>query len=280
MTCSLATFHESDGATIASADEQATLPASNLLLRTPFDRWRTLAASGQVTITYGAAFAVSQIVMLYTNATAACTIRVRAGTNTTTVTSAPDFDSGTLAHRPGSRDWSSFARNHFLLDLSASITKACWRIDVNQVSGATYYEAGRIGLLSPWRPSRGVDWGDRFSPVDLTTRRRSRNGTGHVVRGGLYREVELSLATQTESEFMVTAGDLRRRVESRVPLFYAKAPRALSLGAASTGGVTMYTDDDLMDQAVYAYLAAPFYTLSERAQLRRMRVQLEEVVHP
>jgi hypothetical protein len=279
MTCTLAAFNLSDGATVNNATEEPTLLASNLLTRPPFDRWRTLAATGNVTLDYGGDLDVSQIVLLYTNATAACTVRVRAAPSVP-VASFATFDTGTLDHQPGSRDWSSWSRTHFLLDLGSVVSERYWRFDVDQVSGATYYEAGRVGLLLPWRPSRGVDLDDRIQAVDDTYLRRSRNGTAHPVAGGLYRECELSLATLTPSEFVATAGDLGRLVRGRVPLLYAKNPRSLSLGTSSVGSVAMYTDSDLMDQCIYGYQAELWYPNTAQRQLRRMRVSLSEVVHP
>ena len=170
MTCSLATFHDSDKMIVFSADEVSTLPATNLLKRTTFDRWRTPSVTGQVTFT-NLSWAVSQIVLLYANATTTGIVRVRAGTNTTTVTSAPNFDSGSIDHQPGARDWTTWPRTHFLLDLSVAVTRPVWRIDINQGSG--FYESARVGLLNPYRPSRGIDWGDRIVPIDGGRRRRS-----------------------------------------------------------------------------------------------------------
>jgi len=281
MTCSIATFHLSDAIVVNSSDQVATLPTTNALKRMPFDRWRTTGASGQATFTSVPA-SVSQIALLYANATAACTVRVRAGTNTTTVTSAPSFDSGTLDHQPGARDWSTWARTHFLLDLSVAVTQPVWRIDVNQVSGATFYESGRVGFLSPYRPSRGIDWGDRIVPIDATRRRRSRNGTAHPVYAGIHREAELRLTVTAanEAEFLATLGDLRRRVVGRVPLLYVKRPRAVTIGAPTIGSGLMYGDDDLMDHLIYGYLREQPYPENDERQVQRMRLAIEEVVHP
>lgn len=279
MTCSLAAFAPGDESLVFTADELSTLPASNLFKRMPFDRWRTPSASGQVTFS-NVPNDISQIVLLYTNATAACTVRVRAADTVFLVTAAPNFDSGTIDHQPGSRDWSTWGRTHFVLDLSVAVSRAAWRIDVNQVSGATYYEAGRVGFLNPYRPSRGIDWGDRIIPIDDSRRRRSRNGTAHSVPAGLHREVELRLTTVTESEFLVTAGDMRRRVESRIPMLYCKRPRAVAIGAPAVGSGTMYRDDDVMDDVIYGYLRDLPYQENDERQVRRMRVALEEVVHP
>lgn len=280
MTISLGSFYLSDGATVAEADEEATLPAANLLIATPFDRWRTLAATGHITFTYSPALSVSQVVLLYTNATASATWRVRAGTNTTTVTSEPSFDSDWISHQPGARDWSTWARTHALLDLGSAHSALAWRIDVDQVSGATYYEAGRVGFLDPVRSTRGLDWGDEIVPVDTSPTRRSRNGTVHVAAAGLYREVELALASTSATEFLETFGDLRRRVEHRAPIVYAKSPRADSLGNSPVGSIAMYTDDDIMDHLIYSVLSEPLYATNRERTVQRLRLRLSEVVHP
>jgi len=277
MTCSLATFHASDAMTVASADQVSTLPATNLFKRTVFDRWRTPSNPSQATFS-NLLGAVSQIVLLYSNATTVGTVRVRAGTNTTTVTSAPDFDSGAIDHQPGARDWSTWPRTHFLLDLSVPVAKTTWRIDINQGTGA--YEAARVGFLNPYRPSRGINWGDRIVQISGGRLRRSRNGTAHPVAGGKWREVELALTTESEAEFLVTHGDLRRRVEDRIPFLYCKRPRAVAIGAPVIGTGTMYRDDDLMDDLIYGYhRELPFPENDERF-VRRMRIAIEELVHP
>jgi len=277
MTCSLATFHASDAVTVFSADQVSTLPATNLLKRTVFDRWRTPGTTGQVTFS-NVSGTVSQIVLLYANATAVGTVRVRAGTNTTTVTSAPNFDSGALDHQPGTRDWSTWPRTHFLLDLSQSVTRPVWRIDINQGTGS--YEAARVGLLDPYRPSRGIDWGDRIIPISGSRLRRSRNGTAHPVTGGIWREAELVLTSETEAEFLASYGDLRRRVEARIPLLYCKRPRAVEIGAPVVGGGLMYRDDNLMDDLIYGYHRDLAYPENDERTVRRLRLSIDEAVHP
>lgn len=281
MTCSLGSF-DHDDATISSTADVPTLPYENLLTRPPYEVYRGDSGTSAFGALYwgGASFPVTQFGLLYTNGTDGMDIRIRAGSNPSTVTSAPAFDSGTFSFNPGSRDWSTFGRTHFLLDLGSTVTQGCWRFDVTINGEAPYFQAGRVVIGNPWRPTRGIDFGDRIESVDTAQRRRSRNATLHSVPGGVYREVELTIASFDEQEFLATAGDLRRRVAGGVPLLYCKNPRGLSLGNSPTGGIAMYTDPDLMDHCLYAIAAEQWYPNNLQRTVYRMRISLAEVVHP
>lgn len=278
----LGTFAASDAGQILSADQVSTLPASNLFRRQVYDRWRTPAASGYALfdlVTPG--FPVRAVWLGYTNATAAATIRVRASANFVTITSAPAFDTGVIAHRPGSRDWSGWGRTHCLLMFSASVPYRYWRIDVNQVSGASYYEAGRVYFGTPWRPSRGIDFGDAMQPFEASQRRRARSGAAHAFPGGRYRVGTFRLSGLPLAELQRTMGDLERSVRGTTPLLYLRDPENLTIGLPTVGGgVYLKTDADLMDNCAYGYLSEPPFPVNEGPDFYRANWSVEEVEHP
>lgn len=254
----------SDDATITTGSEASGLPASNLLTSQPGDKWRaTDLNNAYVVLDLGSALEFDLIWLGYTNASSAAQWRVRAAATEAGLTSAPDYDSGTVGFWPqtGLGDWSF---THGFIHLSTSETRRWVRIDVSDTgNGDGYFQAGRLYLSKGWQPATNVSFGFAVGFVDLGEKGRAGGGQLYAVDRELPRIWQATLGFMTETEAHDNLFDLIRRRRSSRDVLVIKDPAA---------------SDHVMENMVYGLMAQPRPAVHRAFGIFENRFEVEEML--
>lgn len=199
----LATPVLSDAASLVASDELASLPVLNLQDPQPSSVWRTGALGGvYLEIDLGEVRTVNLLALLFSNLGPAARWQVRAAATASGLTSAPNYDSGSVAVWPASSDLTAHGYANAVLWLGEQPqSQRWWRIDLEDAGNSDgYLEAGRLYIADAWQPSMNVQPGYSAGFVDETVQKVSAAGTLHAVARKPRRQGRFTLSFFDEAE--------------------------------------------------------------------------------
>lgn len=212
----------SDAALLSAAIDVSSMPPSNLLTMQPYEVWRTLTpAAASLVFDLQSAQTINLVALLFTNASATATWRIRGATSEANLTAAPGYDSGALTIWPVGVPGAglSIRRTVDAIKFLAAAggpgaqTFRWWRIDIADAANPSgWFQAGRVYIAAANQPQRNLAYGWGIRPVAPALRRRSAGGQLHVVsgaRGG--RVLRFELRWMTEAEAMGWLFDLAQQ---------------------------------------------------------------------
>lgn len=201
--------HLSDLGTLVVSSEVPGMEGSNLLSKQPFNKWRTQDLSGiYLTMDKGSAQAVGLVFLGFTNATSAGQARVRGADSEANLTAAPTYDSGLVDIWLKTDLDDRGLPYHFLHILPTTQTLRWWRIDITDAANADgYFEAGRLYIVNPWQPSRGIQFAYQPpGPVPRSEQQESIGGNTFVTvrEAGEYSEFSFRFSDLTAEKTEVS----------------------------------------------------------------------------
>ena len=191
----------SDAATsITSSGETSAGPVENLRRMQPTDVWQSTTLSPYIEVDLGVITQINLVALLFVNATAAATMRVRTANTQAGLTSpSPGYDSGAFAFKTS--DDVNGDDGHGLAWIPASVMNQWVRIDISDASNPDgSIMAGRLYVASALQTTYNYDYGaadgfDDNSTIDDT------DGGQLIPNDGTNRVVfEFTLNTADETE--------------------------------------------------------------------------------
>lgn len=192
-------------------DQDTATPASNLLKLQPTDIWKTTTLTAiNFTFDLGATKTFDTFAMLYTNATAAATWRIRTANTEANLTAAPTYDSGTVAML-ASTDFGDFDRPHAFLRRTPALSNRWVRFDItNAANPDNVFKVGRLYIANSWQPTRNMRFGWQLGFIDQSVRTPTSGGQTYINRKDQLRTVALTLSFMSRSEMFSNAYELFR----------------------------------------------------------------------
>ncbi len=204
----IATPTWSDLATVTASSQLAAAPVTNLQRMQPTELFQAASSADfYLEADRGSAQPFNLVALLYTNVGASGTWRVRAADTQGALTSAPNYDSGTVTFW-ASPNLDTWTRRHSLLWIPAGVTRRWVRIDVGSVGGT--FQGGRLYIGQAWQPTRNYQYPPGLGHVDLSRRDRA-NGL-HLIptpKPTLVQQ-DLRLDFLSEAEMYANLFELRR----------------------------------------------------------------------
>lgn len=195
-------YTEAAGVGIIGAACAASMPITNLFKAQPSDVARFSSLTGMYfEVDLGSAKEVEAVALLYTNATAPATFRLRGATSQAGLTSSPPYDSGTLSPFTGIVTADYPRGLHWLHVLTAAQTLRWWRVDiVDAANPAGFFQAGNFFPFAAISPANGYDYGYKLGYIDDAATRTSEGGQRYKRQRIRRRFVEFSMNLLTEAE--------------------------------------------------------------------------------
>jgi hypothetical protein len=165
----------SDAAAL-SGTSSASFPLLNLQKMQPSDLWSAGTTSGFIQADLGSAQVINLVALLFTNASATATWRVRAASSAAALTGTPGYDSGTVpmwasAGIPKEHD------KHAMLWIPATVTYRYVRIDFTDTGNTDgFVRAGRLYISRALEPSYNFVYGSKQGFEDPSERARLPGG--------------------------------------------------------------------------------------------------------
>ena len=210
------------------------MPASNLLRMQPRYAWRAPdPAAAHLVLDLQSAVAVNLVALLFTNASASATWRIRAATSEANLTAAPGYDSGAVTIWPvgvpglGLSTWRWVDAIAFLAGASGpgAQTYRFWRIDIADPSNAAgYFDAGQLIVDAAFQPTRNIAYGWTVRATDQAQRIRAAGGQLYPIASGKGRVLRFDLRWGTEAEMMGGVLDIDRLQGSSRPILAIRNP--------------------------------------------------------
>lgn len=250
-------------ATITSGAFASTAPPANLKRPEPGDKLiLTSDADAYVVIDLGTATAVRMLQALYVETTTSrpTTWRWRGATSEASLTSAPGYDSGTVAFASGNTGLPH--RNSTLHDFiwfDSAKTYRWWRLDFD-----VQCAIGNIVVHPGWQPSRNIAYG--FEPpmlADHSSRRRGRSGRNSVWPAAAYDAASFTFDAFSADDALRNARDFDEAVGTRSPVSVVFDPDA-----------TIYRQELMM----FGYLNQSPPIQNASFALYQRRYEIEEIV--
>jgi len=186
--------------TIATGNETTAKPAAHL--NEFLDIGMTWQSSGNTNLwvrgDFGSAMPIDYVSMIWANALAGTTIRVRLGDTQAEVDGTADYDSTALAFiSPSITRPDGLYSSH--LELPSLQTKRWWRIDIGGHTGN--FEAAKLVMGQKITPSRYYSSGYEFGEEDQGDISFGRWGVNDIAAGIMMRSLKFELGWIDEAEF-------------------------------------------------------------------------------
>lgn len=266
----MASSRRSDLAVLTANSAATGMPVTNLQRMQPRYAWRSLNPAATVLeIDMATAAAFNLVALLFTNATAAATWRIRAATSQANLTAAPGYDSGVLTIWPvgvpglGLATWPWVDAIKFLAGASGpgAQTFRWWRIDIADAANPDgFFEAAQLILDVAVQFSHNLVYGWSVRPTDQSARLRAAGGQILPVAGGQGRILRYELRWGSEAEMYGAALDIDRLRGSSRPIFVIRDPDRPDLYPA---------------QALYGLQGAPSDIVNHRHNLYAKGYEVE-----
>lgn len=196
----LTTANWSDFATLSCATALAAAPATNLQRMQPTTLMRTTTTFASIIANRGSPQYFNLVSLLFTNATALATVRVRSAVSEAGLTSGAIFDSGMLQLLASA---TTDARRHSLLFLANPIYAQWVQIDVADPTNPDgYLNIGRLYIANAHQFTRNFDYGVGMGFVDRSTLTRSKAGLTFPTRAQPAKTIGGRIGFQSEDEVL------------------------------------------------------------------------------
>lgn len=227
-----------DAATIDEVSAETTsFEGTQVQATQPTDYWEAVSSTPYIVFDRGSAQEFNVVAALFTNMASGDTWRVRSADTKAGLTSAPDYDSGSVSFRVAGDD-DTWDRHHGLIYRSAGETNRWVRIDFS-VAGGTL-ECGRIVIGNLFQPTTNDSYGRAFGPQDPSTKDRTDGGALIADDKTPFLAAEVNLGFLSEAEAYGKVFDLFRRRGVRNDVLYIGDPTE---------------DTYLMHQIIYGQIA-------------------------
>ncbi len=203
----------------------SSMPAGNLLTRTPGTRCRWTATAGAyLVLDLGAAASWDTVVLCAHTAGASDTFRVRAATSEANLTAAPAIDQTGISFWPASGKPTRTDAFHSFWRWSAVVTYRWLRIDFTLA--AAPFELQRLMAAKAFQPARNYGYGSGSGFLATGLKTRSIGGHSHGTPGRPLRVKTLLLEALSEAELFESVDELLRTRAAEKDVFMVLDPEA------------------------------------------------------
>lgn len=239
--------------------------AAYLQTMQPQDVWQsTSLTSLYFELDRGSAQPWNAVALLFTNATAAATWRIRAAADQVSLTDgSEDYDSGSVTLLAAGSD-ATWDRSHGLLWMPAGVTSRWLRIDISDgANPAGYVRAGRLVVGNLWQPTRNAQYPIGWSHQDPSDLERTDGGALIPTARDVFLAADLRFDFLSEADAIEHLYEFRRLRGKRADLLAIADP-----------------DDDtyLQQHILYGLITRDDQLLHAGFRRYQHRLQLEELL--
>jgi hypothetical protein len=266
----LATPVLSDAATLTADNE--TLPVANLQTKQPTKVWRSNNLSVNVVADLGGDYSIDLFALMFSNATADATWRIRAAAEESELTADPAYDTGPMTFAAGingqyliysqgaPETYSRTSGYHTFLPKQFR----WWRADIFDPDNADgYLDFGRLYIADSFTPQRTFSYGWTQQWMDGQVRDKSLGNQTYPQERNTYRRISGQFRWQSESDMYGELYQLQRK-------------------RGSSKDVLLITDelktDRLMDWSVYGLMTDIEPITGSTFRLYETTLTIEEMI--